>query len=105
MPGFLGVLSSDGVIGFSSAVSIEENGGSPDGGQPKRIHVYGRSLTMELNLEFAVERSVRTAMSLMAPASGAPTSFFQFSGEYRVTGHVGGRVVDFSARGAAETFR
>jgi hypothetical protein len=44
-------------------------------------------------------------MSLMAPSSGAPTNFLQFGGEYRVTGHVGGRVLDFSARGAAETFR
>ena len=105
IPGFLGVLSANGVVGFSSTVSIEENGGSSDAGQPKRIHVNARSPTMDLNLDFAVERSVRTAMSLMAPASGAPTNFLQFGGAYRVTGHVGGRVLDFSARGAAETFR
>jgi hypothetical protein len=105
IPGFLGVLSANGVVGFSSTVSIGENGGSLDDGQPKRIQVHARSLTMELNLDFAVERSVRTALALMAPASGAPTSFLQFGGEYRVTGHVGSRVLDFSARGAAETFR
>jgi hypothetical protein len=105
IPGFLGVLSSTGVVGFSSTVSIGENGDSRDDRQPKRITVHARSLTMELNLEFAVDRSVRTPMSLMAPSSGAPTNFLQFGGEYRVTGHVGGRVLDFSARGAAETFR
>jgi hypothetical protein len=105
IPGFLGVLSSNGVVGFSSTVSIGENGGSPDDGQPKRIHVHGMSLTMDLDLDFAVERSVRTRMALMAPASGAPTNFLQFGGEYRVKGNVGGRVLDFSARGAAETFR
>jgi hypothetical protein len=32
-------------------------------------------------------------------------SFLQLGGEYRVTGNVGSRVVDFTARGAAETFR
>ena len=40
IPGFLGVLGSNGVVGFSSTVSIGENGGSPDDGQPKRIHVH-----------------------------------------------------------------
>jgi hypothetical protein len=105
IPGFLGVLSSNGVVGFSSAVSIGENIGSPDDRQPERIKVHARSLTMELDLDFAIERSIRTSMSLMAPASGAPTTFLQFGGEYRVTGHIGGRVLDFSARGAAETFR
>jgi hypothetical protein len=105
IPGFLGVLGSSGVVGFSSAVSIAEQGDAGDGRQPTRIQVHASSLTMDLDLELAVDHSVRTAMALMAPASGAPTDFLQFGGEYRVKGRVGGRVLDFSARGAAETFR
>jgi len=31
--------------------------------------------------------------------------FLQLGGEYRVTGTVGDRALDFTARGAAETFR
>jgi hypothetical protein len=38
-------------------------------------------------------------------APGAPTDFLQLGGEYRVTGTAGGRALDFTARGAAETFR
>ena len=39
IPGFLGVLGSNGPIGFSTAVSIEESG---DGDEPKRIQVRER---------------------------------------------------------------
>jgi hypothetical protein len=43
-------------------------------------------------------------MPMMA-APGAPTDFLQLGGEYRVRGKVGDRAIDFTARGAAETFR
>jgi len=48
---------------------------------------------------------VRSPMSMTAAAPGTPMTFLQLGGEYRVTGKVGGRAVDFTARGAAETFR
>ena len=98
IPGFLGVLGSKGPIGFSTAVSIEESG-------EHHILVHARGRAIDLDLAFAVERSARTAMSMTASASGTPFDFLQLGGEYRVTGHVGDRVLDFSARGAAETFR
>jgi hypothetical protein len=44
-------------------------------------------------------------MSMMAAAPGAPVDFLQLGGEYRVTGKIGNRAIDFTARGAAETFR
>ena len=42
---------------------------------------------------------------LQAPPQDGPLDFLQLGGEYHVTGHVGDRVLDFTARGAAETFR
>ena len=78
--------------------SIEESG-------EHHILVHARGRAIDLDLAFAVERSARTAMSMTASASGTPFDFLQLGGEYRVTGHVGDRVLDFSARGAAETFR
>ena len=44
-------------------------------------------------------------MSMTAAAPGSPMTFLQLGGEYRVTGTIGDRAVDFTARGAAETFR
>jgi hypothetical protein len=105
IPGFLGVLTPTGPIGFSTAVSIEETRPAGGDGLPTRILVHARSRTMDIALDFAVERSVRTAMSMMATAAGAPADFLQFGGEYRVSGHVGNRPVEFTARGAAETFQ
>ncbi|MBI3492045.1 MAG: hypothetical protein HY047_09725, partial [Acidobacteria bacterium] len=105
LPGFLGVLGATGPLGFSTNVSIQET--SDGTAAPTRLFVYARGRSIDLNLAFAVDRSVRTAMPLTAPAraSGAILDFLQLGGEYRVTGHVGDRKVDFAARGAAETFR
>jgi hypothetical protein len=110
IPGFLGVLGTNpstgagqGPIGFSTAVSLEETG--DERGVPQRVTVRARGQTIDLQLVFTIDRSVRTAMSLMAAASGTPTDFLQLGGEYRVTGKIGERAIDFTARGAAETFR
>jgi hypothetical protein len=103
VPGFLGVLGRQGPLGFSTAVTLEEQNmadGRPDG---VRIRARGRSL--DLTLAFAVERSVRTAMSMTQPGVGPALDFFQLAGQYTVTGKVGDRTLDFTARGAAETFR
>ena len=98
IPGFLGVLGSKGPVGFSTNVSIDDSG-------EDRILVHARAPAIDLDLAFTVERSVRTAMALTASGAGTPFDFLQLGGEYRVTGHVGDRVLDFTARGAAETFR
>ena len=103
VPGFLGVLGAKGPIGFSTAVSLEETG--DEQGLPQRVTVHARGQTIDLTLVFTADRSVRTAMSMTATAAGMPVDFLQLGGEYRVTGKVGDRAVDFTARGAAETFR
>ena len=103
VPGFLGVLGAKGALGFSTAVSLEETGDEHD--VPQRVIVRARGQTIDLELVFIVDRSVRTAMSMTAAAPGMPIDFLQMGGEYRVTGKVGDRAIDFTARGAAETFR
>ena len=108
VPGFFGVLganpstgSGQGAIGFSTAVSLEET--EDDHGLPQRITVHAGGQTIDLTLLFSVDRSVRTAMPMTA--AGTPVDFLQLGGEYRVRGRVGDRAIDFTARGAAETFR
>jgi hypothetical protein len=103
VPGFLGVLGRDGPIGFSTTVSIEENGKTP--GQPDEIVIKARGRAIEMSLTLAVDRQVRTAMSMTQPGVGPALDFLQLGGEYTVSGKVGERAIDFKARGAAETFR
>ena len=103
VPGFLGVLGAKGALGFSTAVSLDEAG--DERGVPERITVRARGQTIDLELVFSVDRSVRTAMSMTAATPGSPIDFLQLGGEYRVTGRVGDRAIGFTARGAAETFR
>jgi hypothetical protein len=103
VPGFLAVLGAKGPIGFSTAVSLEETGG--DHGQPNRVAVHARGQAIDLTMVFGVDRVVRTPMAMTGAAPGMPADFLQMGGEYRVTGTVGARAVEFTARGAAETFR
>jgi hypothetical protein len=103
VPGFLGVLGPDGPLGFSTTVSIEESGKVD--GRPDRVVVHARGRQIDVNLALAVERSVRTAMSMTQPGVGPALDFLQLAGEYAVTGKVGDRALNFTARGAAETFR
>jgi hypothetical protein len=105
MPGFLGVLSANGPIGFSTNVTIQET--SEGSSAPAGLFVHARSQSTDINLQFTSERSVSTRMGMTAPARvpGPALNFLQLGGEYRVTGHVGDRKLDFAARGAAETFR
>jgi hypothetical protein len=105
MPGFLGVLSAKGPIGFSTNVTIRET--SEGSSAPTGLAVHARSQSTDIDLNFTAEESVRTRMGLTAPSRlpGRALDFLQLGGEYRVTGHVGDRQMDFTARGAAETFR
>jgi hypothetical protein len=103
IPGFLGILGANGPVGFSTAVSLEEAG--DERGQPQRVSVHARGPAIDVTLQLAVDRLVRTPTAMTSSASGMPASFLQLGGEYRVTGTVGARTVDFTARGAAETFR
>jgi hypothetical protein len=103
IPGFLGVLGPQGPLGFSTAVTIEEQ--SAADGRPGRVLVHARGRSINVHLTFAVDRSVRTAMSMTQPGVGPALDILQLAGEYTVTGTVGDRTLDFRARGAAETFR
>ena len=97
------MLGPQGPLGFSTAVSIEEQ--SAADGRPGRVLVHARGRSLDVHLMFAVDRSVRTAMSMTRPGVGPALDILQLGGEYTVTGKVGERSLDFRARGAAETFR
>jgi len=101
LPGFLGVLGLEGPIAFSTDVSIEEE---DQGDRPKVITVHARGPKVDLTLRFSVGESVATKMALTRTAEGA-MNFLQLGGEYQVTGSIGDRDVNFTARGSAETFR
>jgi hypothetical protein len=103
VPGFLGVLGAKGALGFSTSVSLEETG--EEHGVPHQVTVRARGQALDLELVFTIDRTVRSPLSMTNASPGSPMSFLQLGGEYRVTGTVGDRAVDFTARGAAETFR
>jgi hypothetical protein len=58
-----------------------------------------------LTLTFDASDTVRSAMAIAAPSVGEAINFLQLGGMYHVSGRVAGRAIEFSARGAAETFR
>jgi hypothetical protein len=104
VPGFLGVLGPEGVIGVATRVSIAER--SDDAGTrsvPREIEIAGKGTDLDLLLTFTVERSIRTPFGLTG--SEIPLDFLQLAGTYRVAGRAAGRQVDFTSLGAAETFR
>jgi hypothetical protein len=102
IPGFLGVLDAGGLVGVATNLTIVEH--RPEGdvtAAPSSIDVTARSGDIDLRLTFATDRSVRTALSM----TGGANDFLQLGGTYRVEGRAAGRRVDFTARGAAETFQ
>jgi len=101
IPGFLGVLGPDGPIGLSTDVSIVERDAS---GRPQEVEISARGLGNNITLVLSVDRAVRTDFA-WASSANASQNFLQLAGMYRVTGQAGGRRIDFTARGSAETFR
>ena len=99
--GFLGILGLDGPMSVSTDVSIVERDA---GGRPQEVEITARGPATDVRLVLSVDRAVRTDFALGLTA-GAPTTFLQLAGEYHVTGQTGDRRIDFTARGAAETFR
>lgn len=98
IPGFAVVLAPEGPLGFSTDLTIDDR-------KPGTVDVRARGRDIDLNLALAVEEQVSTSMPMMKAAAGAPLNFLQLGGVYRVSGHVGRRRIDFTARGSAETFR
>ena len=58
---------------------------------------------MALRLEVDVENVAMTRMD--REGVGAGLDFYQFRARFHVAGRVGGRTIDFTAPGGAETFR
>jgi hypothetical protein len=114
LPGFLGVLGRNGPIALSTDVAIREEDSSHPGrgaqkpaastNGPDSIFIDARGHELDLHLIFSVDRSIHTQLS---PTSSRESSaaFLQMGGSYHVSGRAGTRQIDFTARGAAETFR
>jgi hypothetical protein len=99
VPGFLVALGPDGPVGFARRVTITETDDST--GTPRRIVVEGRGGTLDLRMDIAVDSAIVTRGG---PLAGGP-DFLQLRVRYHVTGRAGDQAVDFTAPGAAETFR
>ena len=102
IPGFLAALGPDGPLGYSTHVAIEETN-DPYTGRPRRIMVRGRGSSLNLTLDLAIEDVVATRMG--RTAFGGDMDFLQLRARYRVVGNAGSQAIDFTASGAAETFR
>ena len=98
VPGFLAVLGPAGPLGFSTNVSIDDS-------SLPRVAVRARGKSVDLQLDFDVADTVGTDMALSRAPVDRPMRFLQMAGIFRATGTVAGRPIDFSSRGAAETFK
>jgi len=96
LPGFMMVLGPDGPIGFSTHVRIIEKD-DPEKDRPDRITVLGNSNTLDLKMVLNIENVESTRFE--------GGDFLQMRAAYHVTGRAGDRDLDFTAKGAAETFR
>jgi hypothetical protein len=101
IPGFVGALGPDGPLGYATDVSITET--NDPQGRPRTISVRARGTALDLTIRFDVASAVTTRMTQGPLANGA--DFLQLRGQYTVTGRAGHRDINFSAPGAAETFR
>jgi hypothetical protein len=101
LPGFVGALGPDGPLGYATNVRITETN-NPDG-RPRTIEVTARGSVLELSLRFDVSSAEVTRMAQGPLANGV--DFLQLRGTYTVRGQAAGRTIDFTAPGAAETFR
>ena len=101
MPGFVGVLGPDGPIGYATDVRIAEV--NDERGRPRTITIQASGSALALTLRFDVATAIATRMAQGPLGNGA--DFLQLRGEYTVTGRAAARDLDFTAPGAAETFR
>jgi hypothetical protein len=84
LPGFVGVLGPDGPLGFATNVDVRET--NTPAGEPTRVTVRALGSSLDLTLRFDVTSAVTTRMA-------------------QVNGRAAGQTLDFTAPGAAETFR
>ena len=102
LPGFLVVLGEEGPVGYATDVTIQETSAA-SGTEPDRVVVRGRGESLLLTLDIDVDHVTTTSMQ--RGSFGGGMNFLQLRGRYRVSGHVGGARIDFTAPGSAETFR
>jgi hypothetical protein len=104
LPGIVAVVGPSGPLAFARNAVIEET--SSAAGRPEKVRVAARENGLDLQMEARVEDVVRTRMG-GGPGLGAAgaTDFLQMKATYRVLGSIGEQQVDFTAPGAAETFR
>jgi len=101
IPGFVGALGPDGPLGYSTDVRlVEEN---DEHGQPKRLTIRARGQSLDLDVRFDVASAITTHMAEGPLGSGM--DFLQLRGQYTVNGRAHTREINFTAPGAAETFR
>jgi hypothetical protein len=101
LPGFMMILGPDRLLGFSYNVQIKETE-APGKDHPETITVQAREPGLDVRMTIAVDDDA--TRSRLDGGTGE-LEFLQMRGTYRVEGQVGDREFDFSARGAAETFR
>jgi hypothetical protein len=97
----VGVLGPDGPIAYARDVRIAETNNLA--GRPERIDIRARGPALDLTVRFDAESAVTTRTTGGPWADGI--DFLQLRGRYTVTGRAGSRAIDFTATGAAETFR
>jgi hypothetical protein len=100
LPGFVGALGPDGLLGYATNVTIDET--NKEDGQPRTITVTGRSRLIDVSLRFDVASVVTTQLE---GALSTGLNFLQMRGQYTVNGKAGDRDINFTAPGSAETFR
>jgi hypothetical protein len=101
IPGFVGILGPDGPLGYATDVRIVEQ--NDQQGRPERIAIRGRGASLDVTAQFDVASAV-TTRSQQGPMANE-IDFLQLRGVYVVKGTAGDRRLDFTAPGAAETFR
>jgi hypothetical protein len=67
--------------------------------------VLARGAGLDVRLDVEVQDVIRTPVGRPGMSSTDPTEFLQLRALYRVKGSVADRKIDFTALGAAETFR
>jgi hypothetical protein len=101
IPGLVAALGADGPLGFATDVQITET--NDPAGQPRAIRITATGSALDLTLLFEVASTATTRME-QGPL-GNRLDFLQMRGRYTVTGRAAAREFDFTAPGAAETFR
>jgi hypothetical protein len=102
IPGFLAAIGPNEPVGYTANVSIEETN-DPSTGHPRIITVTGRSSSLDISMQLAVEEAIVTKRG--GGLFDREMDFLQLRAHYRVRGRAGDRPIDFTALGAAETFR